>query len=75
MNGIRALVACLQTASAALEEPLVEQRANLLDLVGEEVSRVEPFCGGIRIRFGSGAAIVAPAGVLLDAAGNPVIEP
>lgn len=75
MNGIRAMVACLQSASAALDEPLVEQRTDLRDLVGEEVAGVEVYCGGIRIRFGSGAAIVAPPGVLLDGAGKPVIEP
>lgn len=75
MNGIRSLVACLDAVTAAATEPLVERQTDLLDLVGEEVSRVTAHPHGICIRFGSGAAIVVPRGVILDGVGNPVVEP
>lgn len=75
MNGIRALVACIDAVVAAADEPLVEPRTDLRDLVGEEVSKVTAHPHGICFRFGSGAAIVVPRGVILDGVGNSVVEP
>lgn len=75
MNGIRAIVACLDAVASGAADPVVERQTDLRDLVGEEVSRVSAHPHGICFRFGSGAAIVIPRGVMFDVAGLPVIEP
>jgi len=75
VNGIRALVACIDAVVAAVNEPLVEQRTDLRDLVGEEISAIEQHPHGWRMRFGSGLSIIVCLGATFDAAGLPVIEP
>ena len=75
MNGIRALVACLDAVASDADAPVADPRIDLRDLVGEEVSAVEPHPHGWRMRFGSGSSIVVCPGATFDAAGTPVIEP
>lgn len=71
MSGLRTALACIDSAARELSEQPLE----LPSLVGEEVSAIERCCYGVRIRFGSGRSIAFPAGVTIDAAGAPVIEP
>lgn len=70
MGGLRTMARCLAPVDQEVEPPL-----HLTDLICEEVRAVERHPHGVRLRFGSGVSIVIPAGVALDGAGNPVIEP